>query len=401
MDREALAEFLRGRREQLQPGDVGLSVGVRRRAPGLRREEVAQLALMSTDYYTRLEQQRGPQPSAQILSSLARALRLTADERDYLYRAAGHAVPDRITPSDHVAPPLQRVFDRLQDTPALIISNLGETLVQNALAASLLGDNVGAAGFERYEPYRWFVQPEQARAHYPQDDHARNSRAQVAGLRAAYGAMGAQSQAAMLVAELTRRSAEFRDLWDKQEVAQRFADHKTLIHPEVGPIEVDCQVLFTEDRGQALLVLTAAPRSEDEEKIRLLSVLGAQRFTADARARKGEAARVCSTPCRYRCRAIERMSGRNHCFRPTSVRSPDIRTAASPRASGRDGSAGVGLAGSGLQHVAGREHRNRNADVDRGLHRPPPLTGIRDATSQTVELGVLMQRGRREVEQPR
>lgn len=283
MDRKALAVFLRRRREQLQPGDVGLSAGVRRRAPGLRREEVAQLALMSTDYYTRLEQQRGPQPSTQMLSSLARALRLTADERDYLYRAAGHAVPDRITPSDHVAPALQRVFDRLHDTPALIISTVGETLVQNALAAALLGDNVGRAGFERYEPYRWFIQPEQARRHYPEDDHARNSRAQVAGLRAAYGAMGAGSQAGMLVAELSRRSEEFRALWERHEVAQRFADHKTLLHPEVGPIEVDCQVLFTEDRGQALLVLTAAPRSEDEEKIRLLGVLGAQRFRVDER----------------------------------------------------------------------------------------------------------------------
>lgn len=286
MDREALAEFLRRHREQLQPVDVGLSAGVRRRAPGLRREEVAQLALMSTDYYTRLEQQRGPQPSTQILSSLARALRLSSDERDYLYRVAGHAVPDRITPSEHVAPALQRVFDRLGDTPALIISSLGETLVQNALATALLGDNVGATGLERYESYRWFVQSEQARAHYPEDDHARNSRAQVAGLRVAYGAMGAQSQAGMLVAELSRRSEEFRELWDRQEVAQRFADHKTLIHPEIGPIEVDCQVLFTEDRGQALLILTAAPRSEDEEKIRLLGVLGAQRFSADERSRK-------------------------------------------------------------------------------------------------------------------
>src|SRR5690606_16203665 len=136
-------------REQLQPGDVGLSAGVRRRAPGLRREEVAQLALMSTDYYTRLEQQRGPQPSTQMLSSLARALRLTADERDYLYRAAGHAVPDRITPADRVARALRRVFDRLHDTPALISSTLGQTLVQNPLATAVLGDNVGRAAFER------------------------------------------------------------------------------------------------------------------------------------------------------------------------------------------------------------------------------------------------------------
>jgi len=281
MDRQALADFLRRHREQLQPGDVGLSSGARRRAPGLRREEVAQLALMSTDYYTRLEQQRGPQPSTQMLASIARALRLTADERDYLYRMAGHAVPDRIAASEHVAPALQRVFDRLTDTPALIISILGETLLQNALAVALLGDNVGATGLERYEPYRWFMRPDEARSHYPREDHDRNSRAQVAGLRAAYATTGTRSQAGLLVAELSRHSEEFRELWQRQEVAQRFADHKILLHPEVGAIEVDCQVLFTEDRGQALLVLTPAPRSEDEEKIRLLGVLGAQRFSAE------------------------------------------------------------------------------------------------------------------------
>lgn len=279
MDREALAEFLRTRREHLQPTDVGLSAGARRRAPGLRREEVAQLALMSTDYYTRLEQQRGPQPSTQMLASLARALRLTADERDYLYRMAGHAVPDRIGSTSHVAPPLQRVFDRLSDTPALVISTLGETLVQNALAVALLGDHVGATGWDRYEPWRWFVRPDTERLHYPESDHPRHSRALVAGLRSAFGAMGPASQAGELVAELLRRSAEFGELWERQEVAQRFADHKVLIHPEVGEIEVDCQVLFTDDRSQALLVLTPEPRSEAEEKLRLLGVLGVQQFS--------------------------------------------------------------------------------------------------------------------------
>jgi transcriptional regulator with XRE-family HTH domain len=280
MDRAALAEFLRRRREELQPSDVGLAAGVRRRAPGLRREEVAQLALMSTDYYTRLEQQRGPQPSTQMLASLARALRLTADERDYLYRMAGHAVPDRLSSSLHVAPALQRVLDRLADTPALVISNLGETLVQNPLAAALLGDQVGTTGWERFEAYRWFVHADSERMRYPEADRARQSRAAVAGLRAAYGSMGASSRAGELVAELLRRSDEFRELWERQEVAQRFADHKVLVHPDIGPIEVDCQVLFTEDRSQALLVLTAEPRSTDEEKIRLLGVLGTQRFEA-------------------------------------------------------------------------------------------------------------------------
>jgi transcriptional regulator with XRE-family HTH domain len=117
MDRAALADFLRRRREALRPEDVALPPGARRRTRGLRREEVASLAVMSTDYYTRLEQQRGPQPSAHMLASLARALRLTADERDYLYRIAGHHAPASLTASPHVAPALLRVLDRLDDTP--------------------------------------------------------------------------------------------------------------------------------------------------------------------------------------------------------------------------------------------------------------------------------------------
>ncbi len=278
MDRAALADFLRRRREGLQPSDVGLPAGARRRAPGLRREEVAQLAAMSTDYYTRLEQQRGPQPSVQMLGSLARALRLTDDERDYLYRMAGHDAPDRLTASTHVSPAMQRVFDRLDDSPALVLSNLGETLVQNRLAAALLGDRSGYTGLERSEYYRWFVHPETERVHYPEDDRDRQGRAQVASLRVAYGAMGARSRAGELVRALLKASPEFVELWDRHEVAQRFQDHKTLIHPELGPIELDCQVLFTEDRSQCLLVLTAPPRSDGAEKLALLGVLGTQAF---------------------------------------------------------------------------------------------------------------------------
>lgn len=277
MDRAALADFLRRRREALQPGDVGLPPGARRRAPGLRREEVAALAAMSTDYYTRLEQQRGPQPSPQLLASLARALRLTGQERDYLFRVAGHPAPTSVSTATHVAPALLRVLDRLDDTPALILSNLGETLVQNRLAAALLGDRSHHTGLARSEIYRWFTDPAE-RLRYPEDDRERQSRAQVANLRAAYASMGPRSRAGELLRALRKLSPEFVALWERHEVAQRFADHKTLLHPELGPIEVDCQVLFTEDQSQALLVLTAPPRSEADEKLRLLAVLGHERF---------------------------------------------------------------------------------------------------------------------------
>jgi transcriptional regulator with XRE-family HTH domain len=279
MDREALADFLARRRRELQPDDVGLPAGLRRRTPGLRREEVALLSAMSVDYYTRLEQRRGPQPSTQLLTSLARALRLTADERDYLFRVAGHNPPDRAGPSEHVAPALLRVLGRLSDTPALILNQLAETLAQNAPARALFGDAAARSGWDRSEIYRWFMHPATERCRYPEDDRGRQSRAQVASLRMALSTMGKQSRAGRLVDELQRHSPEFVELWDEHQVARRFADQKILIHPEIGPIELDCQVLFTEDQSQALLVLTAEPRTEDEEKLRLLNVVGTQTFT--------------------------------------------------------------------------------------------------------------------------
>ena len=282
MDRVGLADFLRRHRESLRPSDVGLRPGARRRTPGLRREEVAALVGMSVDYYVRLEQKRGPQPSEQMLTALARTLRLTVDERDHLYRLAGHNVPARTPLDTHVAPSLLRVLDRLEDTPALILNSLGETLAANRLAVAIFGDRAGAAGWARSDVYRWFTDPA-ARAVYPAEDHDRQARSLVASLRAAYGMAGPRSRAGELVRVLLTASEEFGALWERHEVAVRFADHKTLLHAEVGEIEVDCQALFTEDQAQALLVLTPAPGSEAEEKIRLLSVLAGERFETAGR----------------------------------------------------------------------------------------------------------------------
>jgi transcriptional regulator with XRE-family HTH domain len=279
MNRAALADFLRRRREALRPSDMGLAPGSRRRTPGLRREEVAALTGMSVDYYVRLEQQRGPQPSEQMLASLARALRLSADERDHLYRLAGHNVPRRTPADTHVAPALLRVLDRLEDSPALILSFLGEVLVANRLATAIFGDHSRLTGWARSDVYRWFTDPA-SREVYPPEDHERQARSMVASLRAAHGASGPRSRPGELVRLLLAKSDEFRDMWERHEVARRFEDHKTLVHPEVGRIDVDCQALFTEDQSQALLVLTPAPGSEGEDKIRLLAVLGLEHFAA-------------------------------------------------------------------------------------------------------------------------
>jgi hypothetical protein len=233
---------------------------------------------MSTDYYARLEQGRGPQPSTQMLGALARTLRLTADGRDYLYRAAGHPAPDRTSAGQHVAPALLRVLDRLDDCPAVILSELCEPLAANEMAVALFGDHTARTGLGRSDIYRWFAVPG-ARAIYPEDDHDHQGRALVASLRVAYGRTGAGSPAGALAAELERTSPEFAALWATHEVARRFADHKTLLHPEVGAIELDCQALFTEDQSQSLLVLTAAPeRPEEQAKLALLRVVGHQSF---------------------------------------------------------------------------------------------------------------------------
>lgn len=277
MDRSALASFLRTRREALRPEDIGLAPGIRRRTVGLRRDEVAALAAMSTDYYTRLEQQRGPQPSEQLLTALARALRLTDAERAYLFQVAGRTAPSTVSATTHVAPALLRVLDSLDDTPALIMTNLAETLVQNRLATALLGDLTTFTGLARSGIYRWFTDPA-PRLRYPEDDRDRQSRALVASLRAAHGSMGPHSRAGELARTLQRASPEFAELWARQEVGKRFEDHKILVHPTLGPIEVDCQALFTEDQSQILLVLTAAPHTEAHEKLRQLD-----RVTAAAR----------------------------------------------------------------------------------------------------------------------
>jgi len=274
VDRNSLADFLRRRREALQPADVGLPAGLRRRTAGLRREEVAALTGMSTDYYTRLEQQRGPQPSEQMLTALARGLRLTLDERDHLFGLAGHGTPGRMRRTEHVPPGVMRVLDRLADTPAQVVTDLGVTLVQNRLAVALLGDQTSHAGSARSAYYRWFVGDPVERGLRADREHAAQSRLWAADLRAATsrGTPGAD----LLVAQLLAASPEFAQVWARHEVAAHSEQRKTLVHPELGEIELDCQVLHSEDRGQRLLVFTATPGTADAQRLELLAVVGRQ-----------------------------------------------------------------------------------------------------------------------------
>ncbi|MDN4640783.1 helix-turn-helix transcriptional regulator [Agreia sp. PsM10] len=281
MNKEELASFLRARRELLSPRDVGMVEGPRRRAPGLRREEVAQLAGMSTDYYAKLEQQRAPRPSTQITAALARALRLTLDERDHLFVLTGHNAPTRFERSDHVSPALLGVLDSLVDTPCLVQTDLLETLAMNPLAAALLGDQTRFAGLHSSGYLRWFLDPEE-RSIYPADTHEQHGRSHAARLRAAMAAGSDTARAQRIYSELHKHSTEFVRMWDLHEVAHRYDDCKTILHPALGPIEVDGQVLFTENHSQSLVVLTTRPGSASRGKIDLLKVLGRQTSSFDA-----------------------------------------------------------------------------------------------------------------------
>ncbi|MEJ7648083.1 MAG: helix-turn-helix transcriptional regulator [Nakamurella sp.] len=277
MDRAQLADFLRTRREALQPQDVGLPRGSRRRTGGLRREEVAVLADISADYYGRIEQQRGPHPSEQMLASLARGLRLSTGERDHLFRLGGYAVPSRSRRGDHVEAGLLRIVDRLADVPAMVIGSTGETLLQTPPCVALLGDETAHQGLSRCVTHRWWTDP-QARRRYPEEDRDGIGRAFTAELRAAYTRDGPDSLAAEVVADLDLRSAEFRAIWAEHEVARPHSKHKRILHPEIGIVEVFCQTLYDVDQDQGLLVFTATPGTESFDKLELLSVIGAQQL---------------------------------------------------------------------------------------------------------------------------
>jgi hypothetical protein len=275
MDRAALADLLRSRRERLDPADVGLPPGQRRRTPGLRRDEVAALAAISTDYYTRLEQRRGPHPSPAVLTALARALRLTEDERDHLFHLAGQPAPARYSAGPHVSPGVLYLLERLVDTPAFVVDDLGTALIQNRMSRLVSGDHTTRTGRERNAVWCWFTDPE-SRARIPEQDWPAHSRSHAADLRATVGRRGGDADVQTLVADLIAGSPEFAALWAEHEVAVRRSDTKRIVHPEVGLLDLLCERLTSDVDGSTLVVLHPRPGTDCRDKLDLLSVIGAQ-----------------------------------------------------------------------------------------------------------------------------
>lgn len=262
----------------MRPADVGLPEGVRRRAPGLRRDEVAQLAGMSTDYYSRLEQRRGANPSEPIVASLARALRCDLDERDHLFHLAG-LTPPRRRGSRHIRPGLISLTDRLTDVPVLICTDLYEILWQNAVAAAVMGPVRGPqdrhGGVHSSMTWRWFTEPA-LRAVFPEEDWPRHSAAHVNDLRATYSRRAGDDDVVELVRDLLEHSAEFRALWERHEVAVRRFDRKRFLHPEVGVLHLTCEVLLTSEEDLKVVAYFPTEGTDAREKLELLRVIGTQ-----------------------------------------------------------------------------------------------------------------------------
>ncbi|WP_330460331.1 helix-turn-helix transcriptional regulator [Streptomyces sp. NBC_00820] len=266
-------------RDRLSPGDAGLPPGGRRRAAGLRREELAHLAGISVDYVTRLEQGRATNPSSQVVEALTRALRLSAPERDHLYRLAGLAPPSPKTVPVFIPPSVQRLLDRLAGTPVAVCDATWTLLVANPPYAALMGDPSGLRGNELNGVWRHFLSPSDRVAYTPEALAAFEA-ALVADLRTAAQRYPADRRLRALLAELRDRSARFAALWDSGTVGIHDAARKTVTHPVVGPLTLDCDVLSVAGSDLRIMVYTAEPGTEDAERLSLLMVLGTQDVTS-------------------------------------------------------------------------------------------------------------------------
>lgn len=279
MDRRELADFLRTRRERITPVDVGLPAGPRRRTPGLRREEVAQLAFISTEYYTRLEQARGPQPSREVLTGLARALRLSDPERNHLHQLAGAPPGPPPGPAREVRASILDLLQRLPQAAAIVTSAIYEVIAWNDLAAALMEDFSAVPRRERNLVRRVFLGPDRdGRRLFGVSDADEFAASSARHLRAAAARYPGDPETAELVADLLAGSPEFARLWASHDVAAAPTLTKTFAHPVVGPVTVNCDVLDITDREQRVVIYTAAPGSRSEEALRLLSVVGTQRM---------------------------------------------------------------------------------------------------------------------------
>ena len=277
MDSWEFGRTVRRWRDRVRPTAVGVSVGGRRRALGLRREELAGLAGISVDYLTRLEQGRATSPSVQVVEALARALRVSDAERDLLFRLAGHATPGLGVVSSRITPSVQRLLDRLVNNPVAIYDATWTLIIANAPYDALMGQTTSWRGIERNSIWRNLIGPGTRTVHTPEEQAEFEARL-VADLRLTAARYPADQRLKRLTRDLAARSPRFVELWESgtPEPHQDFGRRKVIDHPTVGRITLDCDTLIVAADDLRIMIYTAEPETEDAERLSLAIVLGTQ-----------------------------------------------------------------------------------------------------------------------------
>jgi transcriptional regulator with XRE-family HTH domain len=267
--RREFGAFLRSRRTRLSPSDVGLNGGSRRRTPGLRREEVAQLAGVGATWYTWLEQGRDVRASAEVLCALADALRLDRAERQYIFQLTGRQAAEiGLPPKPEVAQPLQRMLHALTDQPAYILGSRWDVLCWNRAAEVVFGDYSKLSGDERNNMYMLFGNPDHRRLLVDWDDLAPVA---VAMFRAENARHAGDPEYNRLVEALMARSPEFRYLWRKHAVSRYVPINKRVQHPDMGRMVFEYNSFTADDQsGAKLVVYTPLENEHTQEKMREL-----------------------------------------------------------------------------------------------------------------------------------
>lgn len=278
MDKAELALVLRTARSRLTPADVGLPGGYRRQVPGLRREEVAHLAGLSVDYIVRLEQGRGPKPSDQVLRALTRALRVSESDRDLIFRLAGTEPPHAGHIPLVIRPSVLRLLDRIADLPALVLSAKSDVLACNPLATALFGDFSDQPPDERNLLWQRFLGTGLDRVVTTPGAEAADAVDCVGALRTVHAKYPDDPGLARLLTELRTRSSRFDELWRAGRAGQLRSRTVTLVHPELGTLELDCDVLLEPEADQSVVVYSTAPGTPSASALDLLRVTGLERF---------------------------------------------------------------------------------------------------------------------------
>lgn len=263
-----LATCLRAWRDRLSPSEAGIAPGAPRRTPGLRREEVAAEAGISVNYLTRLEQGRARTPSASVTAALARALRLNPAETAHLHLLAGHADGSARVARRHVTPSIQRILDRFEDVPLIVIDPAWTVVKANAIARTMLGNDLVGENSARSQ----FLGPQWV--HRDAAEAERFEREIAGDLHLQLARHPDDPALHALISELRAGSQRFRALWTHPPATSSTSSRKTFQHPVIGNITVDCDHLDVVGSDLRIVMWTARPGSADASALKLLAAVG-------------------------------------------------------------------------------------------------------------------------------